>query len=147
MPEEVAFSCVAGLLCSLSSWSGCVPPGLQAHILLLMAASPEDVSRCKFGKRLTPTAIQLLRDVEAVWGLRFMIRRVEAVVAAPAQQSEDGGVGGVGGDRDEDDDDDDDEATPTKRQFRSQPVAAASPEDELVLSCRGVGVRGARKAM
>ncbi|CAO1633576.1 unnamed protein product [Parajaminaea phylloscopi] len=141
VPEDVASSCVASLLSSLSTWSGCVPPGLQAQTLLLMAASPEDVSRCKMGKKLTPAAIQILRDLEAVWGLRFMMRRVEA----PRPQAD------AGGDSDEgdDDDDDDDDAIAAKKRSKdsrpSQPQAADS-QDELVLSCRGVGVRGARKA-
>lgn len=113
--------------------------GLSGKHFALHGCSPEDVFRCKFGKRLAPVAIQLLRDFEAVWGLRSMIRRVEALIAAPAQQSEDGS-GVAGGDGN--DDDNHDEAALAMCRSRSQSVAAAASEDELVLSCRCVGFGG-----
>ena len=82
-----------------------------------MAASPEDVSRVKLGS-FTPATVQMCRDLETIWGVRFLIRRVEADKNAHDQE-----------DQEEDGD------------TSSAPVA-----EEFVLSCRGVGVRGHRKA-
>lgn len=112
----MATSAVHALLSSLAS-RGCVPPPLQPHTLLMMAASPEDVSRVRMGM-FTPSAVQMCRDLEALWGVRFLIRQSDG-----------------GGDEGKADEDDVDDA-----------AALAAPPPEFVLSCRGVGVRGHRKA-
>lgn len=113
IPEDVASEAVNSLLSSLST-RGCIPPPLQPHTLLLMAASPEDVSRVRMGM-FNPSAVQMCRDIESVWGVRFLIRPVEE----HKEQHENEG---------------EDEHT------------AASAVPEFVLSCRGVGIRGHRKA-
>lgn len=110
---------------------------------MMMASSPEDVSRVKVGA-LVPGAIQMMRDLEALWGLRFLIRRVEqdiqeqAAVRRREEQDEE--------EEEEDSEDSDDDEVILKRQGRARTSAVAVSADEFVLSCRGVGVRGHRKA-
>lgn len=121
-----------------------MPPALQAHTFLMMAASPEDVSRVKAGA-LAPGAIQMMRDLEALWGLRFLIRRVEqdgleAAGSAARRREEEEEEEEEGESEDSDDD-----GVMLKRQSRPA-HAVATVADEFVLSCRGVGVRGHRKA-
>lgn len=109
----------------------------------MMASSPEDVSRVKVGA-LVPGAIQMMRDLEALWGLRFLIRRVEqdGQEEAAARLRED-----VEEDEEEEDSEDsEDDEVMLKRQSRARKSAVPVSADEFVLSCRGVGVRGHRKA-
>lgn len=121
IPEDVATQAVHSLLASLAT-QGCIPPPLQPHTLLFMAASPEDVSRVKVGS-FTSATVQMCRDLETIWGVRFLIRRVEAADQLAREEEQD-----------EDEDDEETQSTP------------APPAEEFVLSCRGVGVRGHRKA-
>lgn len=146
VPEDVSTACVGALLSSLTA-GGCVPQALQAHTLIMMAASPEDVSRVKIGS-LSAGAVQMLRDLESVWGVRFLIRRVEA--PAPEAGTGNGRAESEESSEEEDSEDEDDEEglAARKSALRTNKVkpSAHQAADEFILSCRGVGVRGHRKA-
>ncbi|CAO1624601.1 unnamed protein product [Sympodiomycopsis kandeliae] len=117
IPEEVSTEAVHSLLSSLSQ-GGCIPSALQSHTILMMAISPEDVSRVKLAA-LNTSAVQMLRDIENVWGVRFLIRRVAQQDTLQV----------------------DDEESEEEKEQEPLPIA-----DEFILSCKGVGVRGHRKA-
>lgn len=89
----------------------------------------------------------MLRDLEAVWGIRFLIRKVEGVQAVAAD-NDDGQQDSDASDSDEDEDEDDEEVVSRKqsRQVQSNGKGGSQTIDEYIVSCRGVGVRGARKA-
>ena len=83
--------------------------------LLLMAAGPEDVGKVHMGS-LTANAVQMLRDIQAVFGVRFKIRPVE-------------------------------EANKKRRMAVKEVDSEEAPAqgEELLLSCFGAAVRGAKK--
>lgn len=114
--------------------------------MLMMAASPEDVSRVKTGT-LQAGGIQMLRDVESIWGVRFLIRRVENEVGQSQPQQEEA----IDDEDDEDDDEEDegdseDEDRVLARKSKKVKTTPLQAAEEFILSCRGVGVRGHRKA-
>lgn len=114
----------------------------------LMAAGPEDVGRCRIGGKWSEAGIQVLRDLEAVWGIRFLIRKVEGVQAIAAGNDDGRDHSDESDESDEDEDDEDEEVVARKqsRQVQSNGKVSSQSIDEYIVSCRGVGVRGARKA-
>lgn len=79
-----------------------------------------------------------MRDIEAVWGLRFLVRRVEG--KAPRRRAV--AVKELDEEGSEDSEDDEDE----EQEEEDEPESDGPLRHDLILSCRGVGVRGARKA-
>ncbi|PWN40500.1 18S rRNA biogenesis protein [Ceraceosorus guamensis] len=131
-PEDVAEKASRSLLSEIAS-GGCVGRQHQAHALLLMACGPEDVSKIRLGA-LTPTAIQMLRDIKEFTSVVFKIAHAElAGGSAVGRPSKAQGETGSDSEEEEELEEEDIETA------RIQP-------QELILTCVGVGIRGARKA-
>ncbi|KDN45735.1 18S rRNA biogenesis protein [Tilletiaria anomala UBC 951] len=119
-PEEVALSASRALLTEIAS-RGCIDRAHQAMVLLLMAVGPEDVSKVRMG-RLTANAVQMLRDIQDTLGVRFKIKD------ADAEQGKKRAKSVVHAEN----------AEPSETKVEVE-------GDEVILSCFGVAVRGARK--
>lgn len=76
LPEDVAQE-ASYALCNEIEKGGCVDTLHQSLVLLLMALSPEDVSKVRFGK-LTPYSIEQLRQLRMFFGVTFKIRADES---------------------------------------------------------------------
>lgn len=100
-PEALARRCVRRLLREVRD-GGCVDSTRQSLLLLMMALSPSDVNKACIGRRLTPHAVQLLRDMKRVFGVVF---RIEQRRAAGGMEN------GRDNDRDDDNDNDDDSSS------------------------------------
>eukprot|EP00466_Bigelowiella_natans_P015585 jgi/Bigna1/34044/e_gw1.4.52.1 len=72
MPEEVGEKCAKQLVEQIAQ-GGCVDSNHQGMMCVLMALSPEDVSRLRIGK-LSKPAIDILRLLQTFFGVTFMIK-------------------------------------------------------------------------
>ncbi len=122
-PEEVALHASRSLLCEIRA-RGCIDRSHQAMVLLLMAAGPEDVGQVRMGS-LTANAVQMLRDIQTVFGVRFTIKPLESgkkgQAAAKRARQEDTEEG-------------------------EEAMTATTDGQEYILSCFGAAVRGGKRA-
>ncbi|EPQ26027.1 uncharacterized protein PFL1_06480 [Pseudozyma flocculosa PF-1] len=123
-PEDVAALAARQLLEEVAK-RGCIDPAHQPMVLTLMALGPQDVARCRMGK-LTPNAIQTMRDIKEGLGVTFKVKRVQDEDQTSAQQ-----------------DDDDDEEEEDEDEADNHPKRIV-PE-EIMVSCVGINFRGFKK--
>jgi RNA 3'-terminal phosphate cyclase-like protein len=71
-PEDVGQRAVRRLLSEIEG-DGVVDRPSSWIVLLWMALTPEDISRIRFSKDLSPYAIQIMRNIKKFFGIRFDI--------------------------------------------------------------------------
>lgn len=75
IPENVGRTCARRQLAEISE-DGCIDSAHQSLFCLLMALSPEDVSKVRIGK-LTEHCVQTLRILNTFWGITFNVQQDE----------------------------------------------------------------------
>ena len=145
-PEDVAQLAARALLAEIAT-RGCIDRSHQAMVLLLMALGPEDVSKVRLGA-LTSNAVQMLRDIDVVLGVRFKIRPQANETPGPGATVDKPSSSQPQRQRrrqEDDDADEDDDSEADKDEVRADPLEATQTGQEYILSCFGVAVRGAKK--